>query len=490
MPRKLTFRQLLLSILALWHDVSQKEMAAAAGMSQSRVSQHLSRERGGEIKDEDFERLLAALKAKPAEVRLVTACLEGLDALEASEDLTEEERAEIEEAALAAARFAREGLTEAVRRSRTVPVEAYPEPQQVKVARRRAEEQWRLLADLPSEARLAVVSVAAEFQNWALCERICAESTQRASRSVEEAADLARLAEAIAEQVRGPEGWRLRVQSYASAHGANALRVAGELRAAEAGLERARRLWHAGSDPHGLLDPGRLLDLEASLRRDQRHFAEALALLDQAAAVGRSPGRVLIKKGFTLEVLGEYERAIEALLRAAPLVERQGDSRLLYMQRFNLAVLCCHLGRFSEATELLDQVRDLVTERGDAIELNRVTWLEGRIAAGLGRPHEALRLLRQARERFAAERMSYDVALALLEEAVLLLDQGRAAEVKVLAQELTEVFQSKGVHREALAALRLFKDAADQETATAALARRVLAYLFRARHDHGLRFES
>ncbi|HEX9940532.1 MAG TPA: helix-turn-helix transcriptional regulator [Thermoanaerobaculia bacterium] len=356
--------------------------------------------------------------------------------------------------------------------------------------RRRAEEQWRLLADLPSESRLAVVRVAAEYQNWALCERVCAESTQRASSNVEEATALARLAEEIAERVRGPEAWRLRVQGYASAHGANALRVAGELRAAEAGLEKARRLWHAGSDPEGLLDPGRLLDLEASLRRDQRRFAEALALLDEAAAVGRSPGRVLIKKGFTLEVMGEYEHAIETLLQAAHVVERQGDARLLYMQRFNLAVLCCHVGRFSEATELLDQVRDLVTKRGDAIELNRVTWLEGRIAAGLGRPHEALRLLKQARERFAAERMSYDVALALLEEAVLLLDQGRAAEVKVLARELTRVFKSKGVHREALAALRLFKDAADQETATARLARRVLAYLFRTRHDPGLRFES
>jgi len=84
--------------------------------------------------------------------------------------------------------------------------------------------------------------------------------------------------------------------------------------------------------------------------------------------------------------------------------------------------------------------------------------------------------------------MSYDVALALLEEAVLLLEEGRTAEIKVLARELTKVFESKGVHREALGALQLFQEAAEREEASAGLARRVLGYLFRARHDQGLRF--
>ena len=96
----------------------------------------------------------------------------------------------------------------------------------------------------------------------------------------------------------------------------------------------------------------------------------------------------------------------------------------------------------------------------------------------------------QARWEFADRGMGFDVTLALLEEAVLLLEAGRAAEVKVLAGELTKVFESKAVHREALGALRLFKEAAEHEAATAELARRVLGYLFRARHDEGLRFET
>jgi tetratricopeptide (TPR) repeat protein len=162
----------------------------------------------------------------------------------------------------------------------------------------------------------------------------------------------------------------------------------------------------------------------------------------------------------------------------------------LYKLRFNLAVNFCQLGHYSEASKLVQQVRDLVTERGDEVELIRITWLEGRIAAGMGQREDALRLLGQARRGFAARRMRYDEALAILEEAVLLLDEGRANEVRALAMSLTESFGSNGVHREALAALRLFQEAAEREEATAELARRILGYLFRARYDQGLRFMS
>lgn len=237
-----------------------------------------------------------------------------------------------------------------------------------------------------------------------------------------------------------------------------------------------------------MLDPGRLPDLEASLRRGQRRFDEALVLLDEAFALGRSPARVLVKKGSTLEVMGEYERSIGTLLQAMPLVERQGDRRLGNILRCNLGLALCHAGRFQEVAALAAEVRACAAEMGDEIGVLRGLWLQGRAASGLGQCEEALSLLAQARRGFALREMDYDVALALLEEAALLLDQAQTEEVKVLAQELVGVFRSKGVHREALAALRLFQQAAERQQATAELARRVLSYLFRARHDQGLRF--
>jgi transcriptional regulator with XRE-family HTH domain len=120
--------------------------------------------------------------------------------------------------------------------------------------RERAEGLWARLEPLPEESRSALVRVAEEFQSWALCERVCAESVLEAPRQVERAAGLVRLAQEIAERVPGPEGWRDRLQGYAAAHAANVLRVAGDAKAAEAAFASAELLWQRGSDPSDLLD--------------------------------------------------------------------------------------------------------------------------------------------------------------------------------------------------------------------------------------------
>jgi hypothetical protein len=187
--------------------------------------------------------------------------------------------------------------------------------------------------------------------------------------------------------------------------------------------------------------------------------------------------------------MGEYEQAIETLLAAEALPDVQADPRLRNILYNNLALDFCHVGRFTEATDLAQQVREVAAEMGDAIGLLRVTWIDALIATGLGRTAEALSLLAHARQQFTDRNMGYDVALALLEEAALLLDEGRTAEVKALTRDLPAVFEAEEVHREALAALQLFRGAAEQEAATAEFARRILRYLFRARHDQGLRFE-
>jgi len=437
-------RGLLVDFLARWYDVSQKEIAARTGLSGSGVSLYLGQR--GIHRPAVLEKLLGAIPHRPAAVPLVAGCLDGLGTLGRNADLTEDELLRIEEETQRLTRLVREALTEAVRRSRSGP--------------------------------------AGEIME--LCVLLCEESERAASRDLTAAAVLARLARETADRLAGPEGMRL--QGYSMAHEANVTRVSGELDAADASLEAAKLQWSAGTDRDSVLDPGRILDLEASLRRDQRRFDEALRLLDEAERVGRSSERVAIKRGFTLEVMGEYERAVEILREAEPKVLRLGDRRLLYMLRFNLGVNETHLKRYAEAALLVRQVRELASERGDEIEISRTTWLEGRIVAGLGRAGEARKLLEKARREFDHREMFADAALALLEEAALLLDEGRTAEVKTLALELNRVLKSKGVHFEALAALRLFQEAAGRETATADLARNILRFLFRARYDQGLQF--
>ncbi|HKH48682.1 MAG TPA: helix-turn-helix transcriptional regulator, partial [Thermoanaerobaculia bacterium] len=442
-----------------------------------------------EIPKEDFERLLPHVQRRPAEALVVTRCLEELEALDQEQDLTDAEQEEVERGVLEASRHLRAHLVEGVRRSRGVPsLDGYPTPSEVEPARWQAGMLWTLLKEMTEDQRSVVVRSVREFQSWALMERVCEESVIEASRDLERAASLARLAEEIAATIRGPETWCKRCLGYAAAHLPNVQRVLGDLQTARAGLEHAKALWEMGSDPDRVLDPGRLLDLEASLYRDERRFEEGLDCLDRALSVSHRPGHVLVNKGFTLEVMGEYELGIEALFQAKPLIERKGDVRLRNILDHNLSVLLCHVERYSDAARLGGEVRALAERMGDEIGSLRGLWLEGRIAAGLGQSAKARALLEQAAQELTGREMWYSVALAQLEIAVLLLQEDRSAEVQALALDLGKVFNAKGIHREALAALRLFQESVARGEATAELARRVLRFLFRARYDQGLRF--
>jgi hypothetical protein len=62
--------------------------------------------------------------------------------------------------------------------------------------------------------------------------------------------------------------------------------------------------------------------------------------------------------------------------------------------------------------------------------------------------------------------------------------------VRGLARQMAPIFKAQGIHQEALAALRLFCKAAEQEAATVEMVRRVVEYLYRARHNPELRLET
>ena len=481
-----SFRALVIRLLAVWEALSQKQIDNRTRIGRKRISRILSLE---EIEDEDFEKLLAAVDGRPAKVEVVTGCIDGLAAVKANTLLSDEEMEEVERGVREGARLLREALTGVALGSRELPaLDVYPRPADLEAYRWHAGRLWSILEPMAEDEQMAVVRVHEEYWSWALMEKVCAESVHEASRDLDRAASLARLAQEIADRVRGPESWCNRVRGYAAAHPPNIVRVVGDLKAARAGFDLAKQLWLAGSDPAGVLDPGRILDLEASLLRDERRFDEALDRLDEGFPLSHCPGRILVKMGTTFEVMGDYEQAIETLLQAGPWIDREAEPRLWYQQRFNLAVVLCNVNRCSEAADLAEEAHEVALELGDEIFLSRVIWLQGRLAARMGNPAEARYILERAWRELAAHKAWYDVVLAGLEIAGLLLDEGRTSEVKPLARELVQIFKSMGVHREALAALRLFQKAVQREAATAELARAVLRFLLRARSDKGLRF--
>jgi hypothetical protein len=76
-----------------------------------------------------------------------------------------------------------------------------------------------------------------------------------------------------------------------------------------------------------------------------------------------------------------------------------------------------------------------------------------------------------------------------MELSVVLLELGESARACSLAEEMLQVFRSQQVTREALAALQVFCEAAERETATVELGRRVVRYLYRAKDDPNIMFE-
>jgi hypothetical protein len=120
-------------------------------------------------------------------------------------------------------------------------------------------------------------------------------------------------------------------------------------------------------------------------------------------------------------------------------------------------------------------VRELAEQLGNKLDIVRVGWLAARVDSGEGRREAAIVGLEQVRREFMDRPIPYDSAGSSLELSILYLEEGRTREVKALAREMGAIFKSQGIAREALASLSVFFEAAQRETATVELAKRVIA---------------
>jgi tetratricopeptide (TPR) repeat protein len=345
----------------------------------------------------------------------------------------------------------------------------------------------RLMCSTPAE-RQALPSIFPEYRTWALAVEIAEASVAAAADDAERALELAELACSIAERVEEEPGFCLRLQGHCLGRRANAWRVANEYDRSELDFAHAWELWRAGSDAAPpLLPEWQMLSLEASLRRAQQRFPEALALLDRATAAAEgdraAEGRILLKREHVYEQRGDIERALAVLTEAAPVIEDCGASRLAFLHRYKTVLNLVHLGRFAEAAALWPLVLELAEAQGNRLERLRVRAMEARLRAGMGERLEAMAIFVEVQREFTRLRLPYDAALVSLELAVLWLEVGRTAEVRELALEMAWIFKANGIAREALAALRLFCDAAAKDAATLELALRVRADIETARRS-------
>ncbi|MFL6194601.1 MAG: hypothetical protein ACJ75H_10560 [Thermoanaerobaculia bacterium] len=372
-------------------------------------------------------------------------------------------------------------------------------------ARERALAQERLespglfveLMRCPVEQRGILLNNAPRFHTWGVFELLVERSLETSIKDPALAEELGKLALGLAEKLDsqryGPkivEDLRARTWAYIG----NAQRVRSDLDAAEQAFDQAYKALENGTQD--LTERAILMDLESSLRRDQRRFNEALKLLQRAISIfiqsgqQHRAGRSLLKISTVYHYAGRPAEGIPLLYRALDLIDPEEEPRLLICARHNLIDDLAEAGRFIEAQSLYRTARPLYRSFPDAWTQNRRKWVKGKIARGLGQADQAESLFLAARDGFIEEGIPYDTALVSLELATLYAEQGRTRDLRRLAEGMVPIFSSLHIHREALAALAYLKQAAEAERATVEVVSEIAEYLRRAQHDPALRFRA
>ncbi|MES1240511.1 MAG: hypothetical protein ABUT39_02730 [Acidobacteriota bacterium] len=349
---------------------------------------------------------------------------------------------------------------------------------------------------LPAEERLDLVRTDPEMQSWPLGQRLVETCLDLVHAEAARAEGLAELAVALSQELDPRRYGAELVNDFKAKAWAclgEVLRSRADLRGADEAFAVAENLLASGTGD--ILEEARLLELKAALRRDQLRLDEAHGLIDEVQDVYRQfrdfhqVGRAFVQKGSVYGAANELDSAIRWLRKGLGLIDPTRERRLELSARHRL-MLCLHeSGRDQEAWFLLKASRPEFVEHGGELLRLRLRWLEGKIQQSLERFAEAEEALVEARRGFLEQGVGFEAALVCLDLAGLYAAQSRAAEMRRLVEEMLPIFQSRDIHREAIAALIVFQQAVRMEKLSSDLLDEIRSFLRRARTDPKLRFE-
>ena len=202
-------------------------------------------------------------------------------------------------------------------------------------------------------------------------------------------------------------------------------------------------------------------------------------------------GRAFLQKGRVDGRVNALEPAIRWLRKGLGLIDPARERSLDLSARHSLMLYLNESGRPREARFLLKASGPEFQRHGSPLLNLRLRRLEGKIYDALGFLGEAEKALLEARQGFVDLGVGFNAAAVSLDLAGLYAVQGRAAELRRLAEEMLPIFQSRDLQRETIAALLAFQQAARLEK-TIEMPRssaEIQACLDRARQDPQLRFE-
>ena len=210
----------------------------------------------------------------------------------------------------------------------------------------------------------------------------------------------------------------------------------------------------------------------AYLRVCQDRFTEGLRLIRQARqlfqtsddAIGAGTAAAL--HGAILVEAGDFENAVGVLSEA--LADHRLDARSEHSATHNLADAISKADDPSLlplATEHLLKARRLLGNRR-SVQKCRLYWVEARLFIRLGKMDQGEQRYRKALAGLIHFGVPYSIALVSLDLSALLRFAGRWPELEELAADTYLRFRELGEDEEALAALKMWLDAAQARTLT------------------------
>ncbi|HEX3529988.1 MAG TPA: hypothetical protein VH988_23255 [Thermoanaerobaculia bacterium] len=328
------------------------------------------------------------------------------------------------------------------------------------------------LAALPEEQQAESMTRDSRFANPEVVRSLIAQShllRYDDPRQMTHLANLARLAaDACTTVAAGSEARLADLRARGWMQYGNALRVCGDLHAADEALASAQRLSAAGT--HDPLLRARLLEHLASLRTFQGQFQKAVEMADRAGGLYHDLGEchslasTMVQKAIASLYAGETEAAVKTLNRAIPKIDPEENPHLLLAACHNLIRGYIDLGKPEQALSIYFEVRALYKEfdANSTIRL-RAGWQEGQLLRDLGHLGAAEATLDETRRGFLERGIAYEVALVSLDLASVYVRAGKVEELKRTVAETVPIFRALRVGREAIASLLQLQQAAGQE---------------------------
>lgn len=317
---------------------------------------------------------------------------------------------------------------------------------------------------------------------WARAQAWLAKARSSRREAPEEYQVLASLAGAYALRLAAadhPSGDVADLQALALAEVANSHRRAKRFPQAEALFVQATEKAREGSQ----LQPVALAIASqyASLLMDQRELNAAVNLLRrtfrayETLGLRHEAGEQAMLLGCALFSKSRSELALEAFLQALERLDGARDPQLAVALITNVLLAYLDLEQWQAAQRLFPQATEMHRRFGTALDRLKLNWMGAKLLTGEGRLVEAGRAYEDVIAEFERQGQYAESAVVRLELAGLYLTRRRFDRAQVVLEDVREVFESIGIHREAFAALVLLKQAVAGECATLEMVQKVVA---------------